>query len=80
MKILADFQICIRVPLKNDLNYNIGSWKSFLKLCIPKVKNSIFIQKEIAEIVMTGIINKSGKSTKYREKVKWVLKYLFVRT
>ena len=29
---------------------------------------------------MTGIINKSGKSTEYREKVKWVLKYLFVRT
>ena len=48
---------CKISTLKNYLNYD-ESWKSLLKLCIPKVKNSIFTQKVIVEIVVTGIINK----------------------
>ena len=50
-----------------------------LKLSIPKFKKSIFREKVIVEIVVTGIINKKGKSAKFREEVKWVSKYQFVR-
>ena len=35
------------------------------------------IQKE--HIVVTGIINKKGNSAKFREEVKWLLKYQFIR-
>ena len=35
------------------------------------------IQKE--HIVVTGIINKKGKSAKFRQEANWVLKYQFVR-
>ena len=50
-----------------------------LKLYIPKFKKRIFRQKVIVETVVTGIINKKGKPAKFREEVKWVLKYQFVR-
>ena len=35
------------------------------------------IQKE--HVGVTGIINRKGKSAKFREEVKWSLKYQFIR-
>ena len=46
---------------------------------ISKFKKIIFRKKVIVEIVVTGLRNKKGKSAKFREGVKSVLKYQFVR-